>query len=396
METAKSQFRLRTLDAGGRPAGTGRSPLAPGGGSDFQRSLTQGLEEVQQQEGRARRENGEAVKAQATERQERSARDQQASLNNARERRESDSTRAQERDAARGEDDLRAQRRTGDEQRAEQRRGASNARHRERPQAEQPARTQDGIDESVMASQPAVQQNTPSKLEGGLNSSPAAAPQPGGDGSQLAGQTTGAQTGANPAPAVPATPATQAANPAVAVAAASNRPSPAPVEGGTGLDRVRETQTAATRKPQAAAPAPSTPDLERAEAILRQVRVALQPGLRSATLNLNPAELGRVNIRLRVKDSSVYATVRAESEATLAVLERHLPELRAMFAQQGFEGMEFDLGLASDGDLSSARDGANHQGDRGGRGAQQDEIPLDPIALARPLAAAEGGVDLIA
>ena len=40
--------------------------------------------------------------------------------------------------------------------------------------------------------------------------------------------------------------------------------------------------------------------------------------------------------------------MRAETPEALAALERHAPELEAAFADQGFEALDLDLGLAAD------------------------------------------------
>ena len=87
---------------------------------------------------------------------------------------------------------------------------------------------------------------------------------------------------------------------------------------------------------------------ERASSVLRQIRLQLHPGIRTATLSLAPAELGRLSIRLSMEDDQLRAVVRAEEPATLRMLEEHLPELRAALEQRGIEAGEFDLGLASD------------------------------------------------
>jgi flagellar hook-length control protein FliK len=71
----------------------------------------------------------------------------------------------------------------------------------------------------------------------------------------------------------------------------------------------------------------------------------LHPGLRSATLQLAPAELGRLSIRIRVEGQRIHAVVRAETEEALSALERHVPELEAAFADQGFEEVSLELGL---------------------------------------------------
>jgi hypothetical protein len=87
---------------------------------------------------------------------------------------------------------------------------------------------------------------------------------------------------------------------------------------------------------------------ERSAQVLEQFRMHLHPGLRSATLHLSPAELGRLSIRIRIDSQRVQAVLRAESPEALSALERHLPELEAAFADQGFEGLDLELGLASD------------------------------------------------
>jgi len=71
----------------------------------------------------------------------------------------------------------------------------------------------------------------------------------------------------------------------------------------------------------------------------------LHPGLRSATLQLAPAELGRLSIRIRVDDERVHAVLRVESKETLHALERNLPELEAAFADQGFKDMHLEMQL---------------------------------------------------
>jgi flagellar hook-length control protein FliK len=87
---------------------------------------------------------------------------------------------------------------------------------------------------------------------------------------------------------------------------------------------------------------------ERAADVLRQVRVHLTPGMRQATVRLEPATLGRVAIRIALRDGRATTEVRAERASTLEALERHVPELRAALAQQGIDAGEFDLGLGFD------------------------------------------------
>ena len=86
-------------------------------------------------------------------------------------------------------------------------------------------------------------------------------------------------------------------------------------------------------------------DVELAGSILRQFRLQFQPKLDSAVMQLHPAELGRIAIKLEVKEGKLRAVMRAERAETLNVLERHLPELRATLEGAGIEAQSFDLGL---------------------------------------------------
>jgi flagellar hook-length control protein FliK len=84
---------------------------------------------------------------------------------------------------------------------------------------------------------------------------------------------------------------------------------------------------------------------QRAADILRQVRVALQPTERQATIQLDPPELGRIAIRIAVRKGRVDAELRVEDRATLDVLARHVPELRATLERSGLHAGTFDLQL---------------------------------------------------
>ncbi|MEZ6002758.1 MAG: flagellar hook-length control protein FliK [Planctomycetota bacterium] len=88
-------------------------------------------------------------------------------------------------------------------------------------------------------------------------------------------------------------------------------------------------------------------DLGHQEAVLGQIQARIQPGMQRATLRLNPEELGRVSIDLQVEKGEVRAELRVESKEALSILQRHLPELREMFAQAELELTELNLSLGS-------------------------------------------------
>lgn len=363
MDTAKPQAHLRSPDIGVRPAGIDRSPPTTTEGKDFLSRLSLGLSEVQRVEAQARRDHSAAVEGHTVERGTDPTRDRGVDARPGADRREPGSRRLEERRAK--------------ERQAGRRRGEEPERAR--------GRRQEAADAQEV--QPAPTDATaPDRGEGsaaaGAHKDTSSTNTPGVSGGALQSQGQQGQAGSSPAALTqgpgstigavtrPASGAAVAPAPAAAMPESTRRPSPTPRGAGTGR---------------------GASDLERAEAVLRQVKVSLRPGIRSASIQLHPAELGRISIRLRIKEEGIQAVIRAESEGALSVLERHVPELRAMLEQQGFEGAEFDLGLASESDKDS------DQNSEGGQSATHDEeIDLDPTALAGPLAAAEGGVDLIA
>lgn len=155
------------------------------------------------------------------------------------------------------------------------------------------------------------------------------------------------------------------------------------------------------RAPASPPHAPRAPDEARAADVLRQVRVHLVPDLRNAVIHLAPAELGRISIRLSVEDERLVARVRAEKREALDALEKHLPELKTALARQGLHTQEIDLALG----FRDERTG-NPPGERApsrGRSSSGAELAADPsvergaierATLARVLA--DGAVDTYA
>lgn len=138
-------------------------------------------------------------------------------------------------------------------------------------------------------------------------------------------------------------------------------------------------------------------DTFQAERILKQVRMHLTPNLRRVTLRLDPAELGRLKIDLEIKPGKVTAHMLVESPETLAQLDAHLPELRALFEQQGFSVTEFDLQLAQQGDSDAFDDPADKdfQGQQATAGDSADAQAATTQELAR-LLNKDSALDIIA
>lgn len=138
-------------------------------------------------------------------------------------------------------------------------------------------------------------------------------------------------------------------------------------------------------------PAPPTntreaapPRDDRAADILRQVRVQLVPHARQALIQLAPAELGRIAIHVTLHQDGVIAEVRAEKREALDALQRHLPELRSALSRQGFEAQRVDLALGFE-ERRSGRSGGEERARRS-FGSRADEEQPAIAAASAPLA----------
>ncbi len=70
----------------------------------------------------------------------------------------------------------------------------------------------------------------------------------------------------------------------------------------------------------------------------------IEQGMARATLQLNPAELGALNIKLETLGDQLNVSIHAAQSATRDVLEQTLPRLREHLSQQGFTEVNVSLG----------------------------------------------------
>ncbi len=121
-----------------------------------------------------------------------------------------------------------------------------------------------------------------------------------------------------------------------------------------------------------AASAESTQRAERGADVLRQIRLTMTGGAREVSLQLRPAELGRIQIKLGVKAGAARAEVLVENNETLELLREHLPELRAALAERGLEAGELNLGLG---------EGPGDWGAQNSAAGQRPTVPQSLTAL---------------
>jgi flagellar hook-length control protein FliK len=129
-------------------------------------------------------------------------------------------------------------------------------------------------------------------------------------------------------------------------------------------------------------PAPQTPRLpvhpDHARALLH---IANHRGQAQARLTLHPAELGGVEVRLRVTTHGLLASITADRPESAQVLQQAGADLKRALEAQGVAVAGLDIGVAGD----QARQRA-HQRDaeaaqsRQAAGAERDEdpSPIDP------------------
>ncbi len=149
------------------------------------------------------------------------------------------------------------------------------------------------------------------------------------------------------------------------------------------------------------APAPKHAPAPAAEAhapeILRQLRLTLSSSMREATLQLEPEHLGRISIKLAVEHGKVSAEVRAERADTLAVLQHHGPELHAMLESRGVtpDHVGFELGLGRGSNAHTAPGGDQRPNRRNDDGATES-LTRRAARELRAIASSVWGVDTYA
>lgn len=181
----------------------------------------------------------------------------------------------------------------------------------------------------------------------------------------------------------------------------------APINTIGGAMRVDMAKAGVEKARPAAAPRPPNP-AERAAAILDQLRVHIRAGDREATIHLRPLELGLLEMRIRVENGGISASIAAESAETLAVLEAHAPELRAWLSRGGDDQVQLELSLldttaddgrgADDTDASGGR--RNSESNSSSERTQGSMSTAQTGSLANALTVAlsqtNDGIDLVA
>ena len=97
-------------------------------------------------------------------------------------------------------------------------------------------------------------------------------------------------------------------------------------------------------------------DAQWSQAFAYRVQFMAQQGIQRAQVQLNPAELGPMEITVDVVDDVAQVQITAENAATREAVEQAVPRLREMMAQSGFGETGVDLSGGNDEAPTSAGD----------------------------------------
>ncbi len=114
------------------------------------------------------------------------------------------------------------------------------------------------------------------------------------------------------------------------------------------------------------------------EAVVDRVMWLSSQNLKSAEIQLDPAELGRLEVRINLQSDQAQVTFASPHAAVREALEGQLHRLRELFAQQGMNQLDVNV---SDQSLNRGWQGqqAEEQGRGSGRPADDDGLGSEPL-----------------
>jgi len=130
------------------------------------------------------------------------------------------------------------------------------------------------------------------------------------------------------------------------------------------------------------------------EAVVDRVMWLSSQNLKSAEIQLDPAELGRMEVRIDLTKDQAQVTFLSPHAGVRDALEGQMQRLREMFTQQGMNLMDVNVsdqslarGWQGGADGGSSRGGASGEGDLAG-----DEVELGVTEIASNRVAGDRGL----
>ncbi|KFX70201.1 hypothetical protein TMS3_0111960 [Pseudomonas taeanensis MS-3] len=135
------------------------------------------------------------------------------------------------------------------------------------------------------------------------------------------------------------------------------------------------------------------------EAVVDRVMWLSSQNLKSAEIQLDPAELGRMEVRISMSQEQAQVTFSSPHAGVREALEGQMHRLRELFTQQGMSLLDVNV---SDQSLNRGGQGQDSGGGRNGGGNESlasadDELVHNPVELRNnPLSGGRGMVDYYA
>lgn len=136
------------------------------------------------------------------------------------------------------------------------------------------------------------------------------------------------------------------------------------------------------------------------EAVVDRVMWLSSQNLKSAEIQLDPAELGRLEVRINMNQEQAQVTFASPNANVREALEGQMHRLRELFAQQGMDMLDVNV---SDQSLSRGWQGQEQDGKGRGNGSNEllgatdDDLRNDAVELRNsPLSGGRGMVDYYA
>lgn len=115
--------------------------------------------------------------------------------------------------------------------------------------------------------------------------------------------------------------------------------------------------------------------------LIEAIRVNVNPSTSSMEIQLNPENLGKINLNVVTRNGMVTATITAQNEAVKGIIESQLVQLKENLNNQGLKVQSVEVAVANHGfnlgENSAGQEQSNNQGTRGRRHFSNFEEPAD-------------------
>ena len=116
---------------------------------------------------------------------------------------------------------------------------------------------------------------------------------------------------------------------------------------------------------------------EIANQIIERIKVSIKPDQTSMQLQLNPENLGKVNLTVQSKNGVMTAQFVVQSELSKEAIESQLPMLRETLNQQGLKVEAIEVSVSTYAFDQATQNGSGNQADTSESNQTQKKITFD-------------------